>query len=190
MRDFDPTASSRKSLEDMFFHKEDKKLLDKLKQMEKMKLSKEALREVSGIHNEKVLEKLVELDVKPETVASLSLVPLIEVAWADGEVDDKEKQAVLAAASDSGVKPGSIEYQLIDEWMSRRPPAGMMEAWSHYIEGLCERLTPQERELLKAELMKQVESVSQASGGLLGMGKTSKKEAAMIGKIKAAFEKR
>jgi hypothetical protein len=190
MRDFDPTASSRKSLEDMFFHKEDKKLLEKLKQMEKMKLSKEALREVSGIHNEKVLEKLVELDVKPETVASLSLVPLIEVAWADGRIDEKEKQAVLAAAGDSGVKPGSIEYQLIEQWMVRRPPDGMLEAWSHYIEGLCERLSPQERDLLKADLMKQVTSVARASGGFLGVAKISKKEATMIGKIEAAFDKR
>ncbi len=33
-----------------------------------------------------------------KTVSCLSLIPLVEMAWADGAVDEKEHAAVLAAA--------------------------------------------------------------------------------------------
>ena len=72
--------TDRCKLEDAFFSKQDAKLIEQLKVMEKMKESKEALRKVSNIQNDAVLEKLVSLDVRPETLVSLAIVPLIEVA--------------------------------------------------------------------------------------------------------------
>ena len=175
-------------LEELFFLKEDRKLIEKLRQMKEMQATIETLRDVSGIHDESILRKLIELDIRPETVSSLSLVPLIEVAWADGAIDEKEKAAVLAAASDTGIRPGSTEYELLDNWMGHRPGPEMIEAWIHYIRGLCRKLSEDERRLLKADLIGQAVGVATASGGFLGMGnKVSAQEAAMLHRLEGAF---
>jgi hypothetical protein len=89
-----------KTLEDLLFLEQDRILIQQLHRMEKMKETKESLAEVSGITNEDVLQKLVELDIRPDVIASLALVPLVEVAWADGEIDEKEKAAILKADSE------------------------------------------------------------------------------------------
>ena len=64
----------------------------------KLEESKEALSEASGITNDSILENLFRLGIDAEMVAALQLVPLLEVVWAAGELDEKEKQAVLKAA--------------------------------------------------------------------------------------------
>ena len=94
-----------RNLEEVFFFKEDRKLIQKLREMQQMKESREALAQVSGITNEAVLDRLVKLKVRPESVAALALIPLIEVAWSDGRLDDKERKAVLAAVEEADFAP-------------------------------------------------------------------------------------
>jgi len=184
-----PIQGQRRRLEDAFFLQEDKKLIEKLREMEKMKVTLAALKDVSGIHNERILKKLIELDVQPQTMSSLSIVPLVMVAWADGAVDEDEKKAVLSAAGDSGVKSGCIEHSIIERWMAHRPGRELLEAWEHYIRGLCEKLSPEEVRLLKDDLLGQARSIAQASGGFLGFGnKVSAEEEAMLKKLARAFE--
>jgi uncharacterized membrane protein YebE (DUF533 family) len=102
------TREFSRQLEDAFFLKEDKKLIEKYKQLKKMEETKQRLAEVSGIKDEAILKKLVELKIQAETVASLALVPLVEVAWADGDVDESEKEAILMAVEKSGVAKGGV----------------------------------------------------------------------------------
>jgi hypothetical protein len=177
----------RRKLEDAFFQENDKKLIENLKKMQRMKETADVLAGVSGIHNQKVLQKLVELDVRPETLASLSVVPLVEVAWADGSLSKEEEAAVLTAAAARGIKPGSVEYGLLREWLDNKPPAKMLTAWIHYVEGLCEKLTAHEKESLKKQLLGQAQKVAEASGGLMGMGAISKEEKEVLKKMEKAF---
>jgi hypothetical protein len=86
-------------LEDAFFRKRDAILAEQLHKLEKMKETKQALQKVSGITDEKVLDKLVALNVRPETLASLAMVPLVEIAWADGSIGVEERDAILKAAA-------------------------------------------------------------------------------------------
>jgi hypothetical protein len=177
-----------KSVEDSFFIANDKALIEKQKALKKMRETKESLAEVSGIHNEAVLEKLVELDVRPETLASLAVIPLIEVAWADGSVSKKEETAVLEAAAGAGIAKDSVEYGLLEQWLKHKPPQQMMDAWIHYIQGLGERLTNQEKAALKAELLGQAMKVAESSGGVLGIGTVSQEEKDVIKKMEEAFQ--
>jgi hypothetical protein len=187
-RMIDPVEIGRKRVEDAFFIANDKALIEKQKTLKKMRETKASLTKVSGIHNEAVLEKLVELEVRPETLASLAVIPLIEVAWADGAVSKKEETAVLAAAAGMGIKKGGIEYGLLEQWLTHKPPQKMMDAWVHYIQGLGERLTKQEKSALKAELLGQAMKVAGASGGVLGVGAVSKEEKDVIKKMEQAFD--
>jgi hypothetical protein len=182
--------ADRRTLEDAFFSKQDAKLIEQLHLMEKMKESKESLCSVSGIKNDAILEKLVSLDVRPETLVSLGLIPLIEIAWADGEIDTKERTAMLKATIHAGFEKGSINYTLIENWMTHRPPKEMQSAWVHYIQGLCESLSEEEKKNLCKKFIDQATEIAETSGGFLGLGnKISKAEQNVIDTLKAAFEK-
>jgi hypothetical protein len=176
------------SLEEAFFRKRDAELIEQYRRLERIKQSREALSEISGIHNQKVLDKLIELEVSPQILSSIAVVPLIEVAWADGSIDDNERAAVLAGAAGSGVVKGSADYALLENWLQHRPPAKLLDAWVHYIEGVCEMMDTNERRVFQAELLARARRVAEASGGILGVAiKISDKERAVLKTMEKAF---
>lgn len=177
-----------RTLEDLFFLERDKKLIEELRLIEKMKETKSVLAQVSGITNEDILQKLVDLNIRPEIVASLALVPLIEMAWADGNIDEKEKAAVLDAAARSFVSKDSPDFVLLQRWMEHKPDSKLLEAWEHYIKGLCEQLTVHQKNALKNDLLGHARQIAEATGGILGFGnKISEPEQKMLNKLESAF---
>lgn len=182
------TTQYSRRLEDAFFLKEDKKLIEKYQQLKKMEETKQKLSELSGIKDEMILKRIMELDIRPETLTSLLLVPLVEVAWADGEVHEKEKQAILAAAERRGIKKGGIEHETLEQWMTHKPDAALLDAWIHYTRALCERLSASERQTLERELLGRARSVAESAGGFLGLGnKVSDAEQSVLQKLETAF---
>lgn len=178
------------SLEDAFFRKRDAELIEQHRKIERMKRTREALSELSGIHNPKVLDRLIELEISPEVAASIAVVPLVEIAWADGHVDEREHKAVLEATVGIGIKKGSVDYALLDAWLKHRPPAKLLDAWVHYIDGLCETMSLQERDALRSELIGRARKVAEAAGGILGLAlKISLEEHAVLKKMEDAFSK-
>ena len=176
-----------RSLEDAFFLEQDRKLIEKRAELKKMQRNKEALAAVSGIKNENVLDQLVRLNVSPETLAALAVVPLIEVVWADGHVDEKERTVVIEHAQKQGILPGSIEHDLLERWLNQRPGDDLLVAWQHYVEAICERVTPEQRAILKQELLRDVRAAAEVSGGFLGFGAISPEEKAVLQKLEASF---
>ena len=182
---------SSKQLEDAFFTTQDQKLIEDLRIMRKMKETKESLSAVSGIKNNAILEKLVSLDIRPETLASLSIIPLVEVAWADGNIDDREQRAILSSVEKKGLfRQGDVNYDIVKQWMTHRPTADLLTAWIHYIQGLCEALSGEEKNALRSEIMGHARAVAESSGGFLNMGignTVSKSEKETLAKLEAAF---
>jgi hypothetical protein len=166
---------------------EDRRLIEKLQTLKKMQESKQALAEVSGITNDQVLEKLVSLGTTPQTLAALAVVPLVEVAWADGEVDEKERETILKGLGESGVPVGGTEYQLIETWLERRPGSELLKAWQQYVHGLCEKMNDAERAAFRDEVLKRTRMVAEASGGFAGLWKISATEREMIEQLEASF---
>jgi hypothetical protein len=174
-----------RSLEDEFFRREDQRLMARLNELKTAETTREALAKASGIAKPAVIEKLMELGIRAETVAALSIVPLVEVAWADGALDAKERRAVIERA---GVARGSMEGALLEAWLDRRPDPKLLTAWTHLIQGMCEHLDADGAARLKAGLLERAGAVAAASGGLFGVGsKVSRSEAAMLAKLEAAF---
>jgi len=60
------------------------------------------LAEASGLTDIDLVDRLVGLGIRASTLAALTLVPLIEVAWADDRMEAKERDAILAAAAATG----------------------------------------------------------------------------------------
>jgi hypothetical protein len=91
-----------RTLEDAFFNKENARLLEQLKGKQK----REALREMVKVEDETFLDRLIELGIGPETVLALTLVPLIAVAWADGTLDGRERDAIIKGCWKRGFPAG------------------------------------------------------------------------------------
>ena len=174
-----------RNLEDEFFRREDQRLMARLKELRSAETAREALARASGITNPDVLNKLMELGIRAETVAALKIVPLVEVAWADGTLDAKERRAIAERA---GIAPGSAEGALLDAWLDRRPDAALLTAWTHLIRGMCEHFDADAVARLRTNLLERARAVAEASGGFLGVGsKVSRAEAEMLKTLEAAF---
>ena len=177
-----------KSFEALFFSKQSAELIARLRSEKKKKAAKEGLRDVSGIGDDEVLDKLVELDIEPDTWAAVSLVPLVEVAWADGKIDDRERQAVLSGARANGIEPGSPSYELLETWLRHRPDGRLLEGWGEYIVELCAKLAVKEKAALKREVLGRARKVAEAAGGILGFGKrVSAEEEVVLDHLEKAF---
>lgn len=175
-------------LEEAFFMQEDKRLLEAMKAKTARAEQLKQLQESTGIADETLLAKLLDLGLEAQTLAALSLVPLVRVAWADGNVDDKERAAVLRAAKDGGVAPGSAGYAMLEKWLSRGAEPALMKAWAEFAKTLASRLHGGDREALAAGIVDKARIIAEASGGFLGMGnKVSKEEQAVLDDLKKAF---
>jgi len=179
----------KKALEDSFFAKENERLLEQLRS-EKAKLAaKEALREASQIQDEAVISSLVDLEIGPDTWTALSLIPLIEVAWADGVLEDKERRAILEAATDAGIRPGKASYELLETWLGEKPDGRLLEVWGEYVVGIAGRLDESGKRTLRDEIIGGARRVAEAAGGILGFGsKISSEEQAVIDRLEQAFQ--
>jgi hypothetical protein len=178
----------RKALEEEFFAKQNQRLLRQLRETTAVKAKTEALAAASGITDAAVLEQLAAIDLSGETVAALSLVPLIEVAWADGRLDAKEQSALLAAAEQSGLGKDSASYQLLEEWVKERPSPRVLAAWKAYVAALSTTLDDQTKHALKQDLLGRARMVAEAAGGFLGLGKRiSSAEQAVLTELEQAF---
>lgn len=175
------------SLEEEFFRREDARLLAQLKERATADAARSALSKATGIDNPAILDRLLELKIRAETAAALGLVPLVEVAWADGELDAKERAAVLKQASLQGFVAGSIEHALLESWLGRKPETALLVAWSNMVRGMCEKLRPDEVSKLKSSIVERARAIASASGGVLGVGKTSSAEARVLAQIEKAF---
>ena len=175
-------------MEDLFFLREDQKLLEEQRRLREMERSRRTLAEVSGITDADVLDKLLQLEMTPELLATLVVVPLVEIAWADGHVHDNERDAILSAADGIGIGKGSIDYDLLERWLSHRPPDQLLEAWTLYINRLASKLSATQRQELEKDLVERAQTVAQAAGGFLGLSSpVSPKEKAVIAQMQQAF---
>jgi hypothetical protein len=186
----DLLGNRARTLEDRFFLEQDRILIEKRRELKRMEETRQALSAVSGITNEKVLQHLVELDIQAEVLASLAVVPLVEIAWADGKIDEREREAIRRASGEAGLAKGSPDFELLDRWLSHRPGPELLEAWHHYVEGLCELLTPEEREALRADFVGRARRVAEAAGGFLGLTSgISASEQKILERLDSAFRK-
>ncbi len=177
------------ALEYEFFHKVDEQLWQQLKDKLQFEEQEKALADATGITDEGVLLELVQLGISNETIFALSLFPLVWVAWSDGEIQPKERDAILEAAHDIGHERDSASHHLIDTWLDHKPSEAIHKAWQDYVHAICETATPELRETLKHNAVKRTRDVAQATGGILGFHKISREQEAVLKEVERAFER-
>ena len=177
-----------RALEEEFFQRKNQQLLDKLRATFEQKVTGEKLQAATGITDPKVLERLVALQVRGETMAAFALYPLVEIAWADGKLDRAERDAILEAAAGEGILRGSPSYQALEAAMTEGPTENRRKVWLAYARDLSSRLDPEERRDVRDELLRRARRVALASGGVLGIARVSAKEKQVLDAITGAFE--
>ena len=180
-------ADRRKALEEQFFARQERELLGRMRAEAAEKERRQALAEASGIEDRAVLDRLAALNLDGSTIAALGLVPLVEVAWADGTLHERERDAVMQAAEAHGVAPGSAAHDLLEGWLSQRPGRELLEAWRAYVSALAELLDETERRALRQDVVSRARAVAEAAGGILGLGKVSDAEERVLKALEAAL---
>lgn len=181
-----------KALEEQFFQKEEHRKLEALREKKEREERKDALRAASGMDDDGVLERLVDIGITTATLSAVSLVPLVEVAWADRNLDEREKNAILHGARGKGIEEGSAAYGMLEGWLSKRPGPELFEAWSSYIDALDKELTGAQLEILERQVVDRARGVAESAGGFLygTFGRVSTEEKAALERIAAVFARR
>ena len=182
----DPLSDRGKELEDAFFKQEAASFREALAAEESAAAG--ALARATGIDDEALLGRLAELGIRPETLAALTLIPLIETAWADGVMDSRERTAVLEGAESCGISAESASHRLLELWTLERPAPGLVSLWRQYLKAVAETLSAQERANLRAKVIGRAHAVAAAAGGLLDASpNVSPEEWAVMDDLGAAF---
>ena len=184
----DAFENRRKSFEAEYFGRKDAQLVDKLKAVFHRKVDKEGLRKLTRIQNERLLDNLVALNLSGDLMAAFNLLPLVELAWADGAVDEREVRAILAAAEQEGLVPQSKASQLIEFALKHGPNPEAREAWYHYANELKNTLSAKQLSEFRTDLLEHARSVAAASGGFLNIAFTvSPNEQRVLDQIEKAL---
>jgi hypothetical protein len=188
MGDENVMAKRGKALEEEYFQRKEKELLEKLRKRRAEEEARKELSEAAGTPDEDILKTLQELGYTRETVALLHLVPLIHVAWVDGRVSQGERDMIFEAAGLRGVTEGTPAYEQLVDWLDHRPSE---EFFEHNLRITKDLLETSERTDDGHGMLDQAMRVASASGGLLGFGsKISSEEKALLERIARAIGKK
>lgn len=182
-------ADRKAGLENAFFARQDAELRRRMIEADARQARKAALVEVSGIRDDAILDRLLALNITSETLAVMSLVPLVVVAWADGTLEPKERDAVLRSAVESGLDREGPSYGLLEGWLGKRPGPELIVAWKQYVAAVIATLEEPARRSLRDGIVGRAQAVADAAGGFLGLtARISEAEKRVLADLEAAFQ--
>lgn len=167
--------------EDAYFHKKDRELIERIRQQAKAQQELRELGERVGVTDPEVSRELAELGFTLETVKLLPLIPIVEMAWAEGGVTPAERKMVVDVARARGIEEGSAADQQLVEWLDRQPAESVFRRAGRLISALF--ASGGRFELTPDDLLKHCEAIADASGGLFGFGRVSSEERATLVRI-------
>ncbi|MDX1928892.1 MAG: hypothetical protein SFV81_20345 [Pirellulaceae bacterium] len=179
-----------RALEEKSYREKDAAILEYLRALGDEDALRAQLSEVSHVHDAAVLDDLIRVGVNAESFTAFSLLPLLRVAWSDGEVADSERTAILKAAEAIGIKPESASYKLLEGWLETELDQGLLDAWHNYARGLARELDENSLAAVRHATIDRARRVAQAAGGILGIGnRISKNEELSLLGLAHAFDK-
>lgn len=185
MSDHDSLAERGRALEEDYFRKKDRELIEKLRRASEEARVRSDLSKSSGITDQAMLTDLLELGLDADTVSLLPLVPVVELAWAEGGITPAERQLVLSLARSRGIAEGSPADVRLNGWMDSRPSPEQLKKATRVMSAVLGSDTPVAKDLTADQLVKYCEQIASASGGLFGLPfrAVSMEEQALLARI-------
>jgi len=187
--DRDAFAERGRSLEEEYFHRKEREVIDKMRVRAAGEEQRRRLGENAGVADEEVLNDLQDLGYTPETVSLLHLVPLIQTAWAEGGVSEKERNLIVKAARSRGIDEGTPCDQQLNMWLSKRPSDEMFEKTLRAIRTILQAQPAPAREASEKDLLSLATAIASASGGIVGFRAVSEEERQILTHISDELKK-
>ncbi len=189
MADNELFGNRRRAQEDEYFHRQEQELIEKLRQRGREEAARRRMAEQSGVADEEILRDLEGLGYTPETVMLLHLVPLLQMAWAEGSVSDGERDLILEAAQARGIDKDSAAGRQLASWLANRPSDELFEKTLRAIGAILQSRSSEERDASRKDLVSHLTAIASASGGILGFGKVSPQEQQVLTRIAQEMER-
>lgn len=180
----------RRSLEEDYFRRKDRELIERMRQAAASEKARTELSAKTGLNDPGLVAELQELGFTPETLSVLPLVPVLQMAWAEDTITPAERALIVKLARARGISEGSAGDQLLSEWMARRPASEVFAQATRLIRAMLDAGGAGSATIDADDLIKYCESIAAASGGLLGIGSVSAEERDTLAKIAAALKSR
>lgn len=140
-----------------------------------------------GISNQRILSELQSAEITPKTLMAFALFPSIYVAWSDGDLAEKEKNAILKAAETVGVISGSPAFGLLNSWLNKKPAEELFAAWKEFVIAVRPALSDVAFQELRDAATTRARDVAAAAGGMLGVFKISASEEKALTDLEQVF---
>jgi hypothetical protein len=177
MTDKDIFAERGRSLEEEYFRRKDKELIEKMRKAAAAEAGRAEMGKRTGLADPELLNELDALGFTPETVILLPLVPIVQVAWAEGGVSNAERHLIVKLARARGISEGSSADAQLMEWLDRRPADRVFTDATRLIRAMLDAPGHPGISVTADDLVKQAEAIASASGGMLGIiGRVSAEE--------------
>ena len=178
------------ALEEEYFRRKDRELIEKLRQAAAAARARNDMAARIGSDDPEMLQELQALGFTPDTVILLPLVPVIQMAWADGSVAPAETALIVKLARSRGITEGSAADGVLSEWLTRPPDPQVVASATRLIRGMLAAQPPDHPDLTADDLVRYCESIAEASGGIFGIHRISAEERALLTTIAAALKGR
>ena len=189
MTDKDIFADRGRSLEEEYFRRKDKELIEKMRQAAAADAARAEMGKRTGLTDPELLNELDALGFTPETVILLPLVPIVQVAWAEGGVSDAERHLIVKLARARGIGEGSSADVQLMEWLARRPSDRVFADATRLIRAMLDAPGHPGVGVTADDLVKQAEAIASASGGMLGIiGRVSAEEREILKTLAARLQ--
>jgi hypothetical protein len=189
MADKEFLGDRRRIQEEEYFQRREQELIAKLHQRGDQHAARKLLIERAGVADEEILRDLEALGYTPESVMLLHLVPLLQVAWAEGGVSDRERTLIVEAARARGIEAGSPADEQLARWLTTRPADEVFEKSLRLVGAILQARPEQERQDSERDLLAYSTAIASASGGILGFGKVSADEERVLARISQELER-
>lgn len=181
--DRDSIHERGRALEEEYFRKKDRELAEKMRQVAQAEEKRRQMGEATGLHDPALLDELQQLGFTPDTVVLLPLVPVVQMAWAEGGVSKEERALLAQLARARGIAEGSPADAQLSSWMTSRPDDEVFARAGRLIRALLDTDASGAGGLTADDLVAQAERIAAASGGFLGIGRVSAEEKALLAQI-------
>jgi hypothetical protein len=176
--------------EEEYFRRKDRELIERMRKEAEAASARKELETATGIHDPDSLKDLDELGFTPHTITLLPLVPVLQVAWAEGGVSTGEREMIVKLARSRRIEPGSEADALLHEWLERRPSDETFRKAGRLIAAMLDHPEAAGIHVTADDLIKYCEQIAAASGGIFGFGSVSAEEKAALQQIAGLLKKR
>ena len=141
-----------------------------------------------NLSDRQLAEKMLLLGFDAETASVLYLLPLIQVAWANGSVSRGERAQILRILRLREIAEGSRAWQMCESLLESRPTDAFLHNSRRLLQGMLKNKGRAVEVQVERELIELCLDVAEVSGGIFGFGRrVSRAEEDAIRAIAAMF---